>query len=70
MSNHYTNPQPLLSVQYWRKLGYDALRHTKSGVVIVFRGTNPTAARNRCLKALNRMKPQKPIRIPAGIDNL
>jgi hypothetical protein len=56
-------PQPTLTPQHWCRHGWNALRHKRSGIVVYFRGPNPTKARNETLQRLNKMAPTKPAKI-------
>jgi hypothetical protein len=61
--------QPILTPQHWCRHGWNALRHKRSGVIVTFHGNDPTAARNRCLRELNRMPPKPKLKIE-HIDSL
>jgi hypothetical protein len=56
-------PQPLLSVNHWCRHSWNALRHKRSGIIVVFHGANPTRARNETLRRLNKMAPTPTMRV-------
>jgi hypothetical protein len=65
---NWTNPEPTLSPQHWRRYGRHGLRH-KSGVILRFLGPDPERSRNLCLKALNKLPRAKRVHVD-HIDQL
>jgi len=56
--NSFTNgyPEgPTLSPHHWRRFQHNAIRHRRTGSVVVFHGPNATQHRNDCLKRLRRI---------------